>query len=406
MDARTRAGFRLLLSLSFLAVMLIGGEAFAQARGEVSARPKGSAGLEALARRMVEAPEARLDLYIAPEVTYEKFDDYTIVGEFEDPNLGVPTVISPSFSITTIGTSAGADYLFPNGLLLGGAFSYSHANYDFGAGSVTQFVANPDISAPRRVRQAASVPLGEPLDRSYDEYGFTLAAGYVKDPWAFLLTGGYARRTNIETLRRSTELFAASRFVVEAEGDTDSDVYSAGLGVNYRVDFANGAALTGLSSFLYQVEDIDGYTETVQSVSTVSIEGVVDQVPISTYIDSGGSEQVRKFNSQTIKSLPLEVGALFSYPLGKLVNLNLGTTYTHDFDNQERTIKSEFVANPGLSVEYEEKNRNRDFVSVMAGLDFNLLNVAGTLSYQGDLGFDEREYAHIFALQLRVPLSF
>ena len=89
-----------------------------------------------------------------------------------------------------------------------------------------------------------------------------------------------------------------------------------------------------------------------------------------------------------------------------MTNINLGTTYTHDFDNQRRTVKSEFVPNPAFSVEYEEKNRNQDFVSFLGALDFNLLNLAGTLSYQGDVGFDEREYAHIFTLQLRVPLSF
>jgi hypothetical protein len=217
MDARTRAGLRLLLSFSFPAVMLTGGEAFAQARGEVSARPKGSAGLEALARRMVEAPEARLDLHIAPEFSYEKFDDYTVVGTFQDPDLGDATVISPSFSVTTIGTGAGADYLFPNGLLLGGAFSYSHSSYDFGAGSVTEFIADPDISVPG-VRTRVGSALGQPLDRSYDEYGVTLAAGYVKDPWAVLLTGGYARRPNIETLRRESVVIAPLSFRRSSKG--------------------------------------------------------------------------------------------------------------------------------------------------------------------------------------------
>jgi hypothetical protein len=197
-----------------------------------------------------------------------------------------------------------------------------------------------------------------------------------------------------------------SRFVVQAKGDTHSDVYSAGLGVNYRVDFANGAALTGLSSILYQVEEVDSYTETVESVFRVVSPEEVVQVTIDDFIGSEGTGQVRKFNSQTIKSLPLELGALFAYPLTNLVNLNLGAMYTHDFDSQRRTVKSEFVARPQLSVEYEEKNRNQDFVSVMAGLDFNVLQMAGTLSYQGDVGFDEREYAHIFTLQLRVPLSF
>ena len=88
--------------------MLIGGEAFAQATGDVSAGPKGPAGLEALAKRMAESPETRLDLYVTPQLTYEKFDDYTVFGKFQDPDLGDATVISPDFSITTTGISVGA----------------------------------------------------------------------------------------------------------------------------------------------------------------------------------------------------------------------------------------------------------------------------------------------------------
>jgi Autotransporter beta-domain len=409
MGALTCTDASLLRSLSFLAVMLIGGEAFAQARGDVSARPKGSAGLEALARRMAESPETRLDLYITPQLTYEKFDDYTVFGKFRGPTLPDAEVISPDFSITTTGTSVGANYLFPNDLLLGGVLSYSYANYDFRHGSVTQFNA----AAP------AAGALGEPLDRSYDEYGFTLAAGYLKDPWAVLLTGGYARRANIETLRRETETVFPNRFIVEAKGDTHSNVYSAGLGVNYRVGFKNGAAITGLSSISYQLEDIASYTERVQSVFSTS-GGQIEQISKSQFLTprqaggDGGRNQVREFNSQSIGSLPLEIGALFTYPTGDLLsigvfsltNLNLGTTYTHDFDNQRRTVKSEFEANQSLSVEYEEKNRNQDFFSFLGALDFDLLSLAGTLSYQYDVGFDEREYGHIFTLQLRVPLTF
>jgi hypothetical protein len=390
--------------------MLIAGEAFAQARGDVSARPKGPAGLEALARRMAESPETRLDLYVTPQLTYEKFDDYTVFGKFQNPRLPDAEVISPPFSITTTGTSVGADYLFLNGLLLGGAFTYNHANYDFESGSVTHFAS----SGGGLFTEA----LGEPLDRSYDEYGFTLSAGYLKDPWAVLLTGRYARRDNIESLRRQAVLLPNS-FIVQAKGDTHSNVYSAGLSVNYRVGFENGAAITGLSSFLYQVEDIASYTETVDSVYSVS-GGQIEQISKSQFLTprraggDGGRNQVREFNSQSIGSLPLEVGALFSYPTGDLItigvfsltNINLGTTYTHDFDNQRRTVKSEFDTNRALSVEYEEKNRNQDFGSFLGALEFNVLNLAGTLSYQYDVGFDEREYAHIVSLQVRVPLSF
>ena len=141
-------------SLSFLVAMLIAGEAFAQATGDVSAPPKGPAGLEALGRRMAESPETRLDLYVTPQLTYEKFDDYTVFGKFANPLLGNAEVISPTFSIVTTTTSVGADYLFPTGLLLGGTLSYSYANYNFRSGSVTQF-STTEVGRP--------AALGEPL---------------------------------------------------------------------------------------------------------------------------------------------------------------------------------------------------------------------------------------------------
>ena len=200
-------------------------------------------------------PETRLDLYVTPQFTYEKFDDYAVFGKFQNPVLPDAEVISPEFSISTTGISAGADYLFPNGLLLGGAFTYSHANYDFDPVLVTQLLAAHGTEV--------TGALGEPLDRSYDEYGFTLAAGYLKDPWAVLFTGRYARRDNIETLRREAESVVSSiHFIVQAKGDTHSNVYSAGLSVNYRVGFENGAALTGFVFYSFiSVEDIDSYTE-------------------------------------------------------------------------------------------------------------------------------------------------
>jgi hypothetical protein len=413
MQARTSGGAfngTLLLVLGFLTAMLTGSEAFAQARGEVSARPKGPAGLEALARRMAESPETRLDLYLTPQFIYEKFDDYAVVGEFyqdPDPDRPPPQVISPDFTISTTEIGVGADYLFPNALLLGGSFSYSHANYDFESGSVMQFDAEEPIAT-------GPSALGEPLDRSYDEYGFTLAAGYLKDPWAVLLTGRYARRDNIETLRREAPLIlGGNRFIVQAQGDTHSNVYSSELSVNYRVGFENGASLTGLASLLYQLEEIDSYTEHVDSVFSAE-GGRIEEISKREFLDSEGSAQVREFNSQAIASLPLEIGALFSTPVGdlgregvfSLTNLNIGMTYTHDFDNQRRTVRSESLENKALSVKYKEKNRNQDFVSFNGALDFDLFNLVGTVSYQGDVGFDEREYAHVFSLQLRVPLSF
>jgi hypothetical protein len=405
-------GRGLLPMIALLAALLSANDAFAQATGGVSVPPKGPAGLEALAKRMAESPETRLDVYVTPQFTYEKFHDYEEVGQFRDPVLGEATIVSPEFTISTTDISAAADYLFVSGLFLGGAFTYSYADYDFDHGPLSQAFE----AADQREEQGA---LGEPLDRSFDQYGFTLTTGYLKDPWAVLLTGRYARRDNIETLRREAVQGARRNLVLDAKGNTKSNIYAVGPSVNYRIGFENGAALTGLTSILYQREEIDGYTERVESVFAQPA-GSKQITQISE--DELPGNKVRKFNGQTINSIPFKVGALASVPVDKvfsasidkgkagkgfaLTTMNVGVTYTHDFDNQRRTVKSEFVDSPDFSVEYEEKNRNQDFVSFLGALDFDLLNLVGTISYQGDVGFDEREYAHIFTLQLRVPLSF
>ena len=55
-----------------------------------------------------------------------------------------------------------------------------------------------------------------------------------------------------------------------------------------------------------------------------------------------------------------------------------------------------------FSAEYDEQNRNQDFVTFTGSLEFGLFaRVRGALTYEHDQGFDERDRADRVRLQLR-----
>jgi len=418
------------------AVVLGAGPVFAQATGQVavSSGPTGSSrSLESLQQLLLSPPDPKLNVFVTPQFSYEKFDAYNENGSLQGPvlvddevcaaNCEVQDLVrQPEFTIETAGITGGGDYLFPNGLLLGASFTYNHADYDFKTESREDFAANaltdPDLLI-------AGFSLGEPLDRNFDEYGATFAAGYIKDPYTILLTGGISRRENIDTLRREfngnvvTSSFATAQEIVQTKGNTDSDLYSVELGLAYRFSFQN-MAIQPLASIGYQREEVDSYTEDFEAAFQRPIPSKFNppqqfvQVGQDAINNPDGSSRstVRKFDDQTIESVPLRVGALFTTSFADpdaditLSNLSLGATYTHDFDDQKRTVNGDSINFPNFSVKYEEQNRNQDYMSVTGAVDFRIAMVRGTFTYQQDIGFDERERAHVFRLQARVPLSF
>jgi hypothetical protein len=187
------------------------------------------------------------------------------------------------------------------------------------------------------------------------------------------------------------------------------------LGAAYRFGFV-ALSLQPSISIGYQREEVDAYTEGFdaafqrpvgeQQFVRVGEDAIIDP------FDGRSRSTIRSFNDQTIESIPLKTGVLFSAPLGdpaadfRLSNVALGALYTHDFENQRYNVKALSINSPPLSVDYREKNRNQDFLSFTGALDFKLGVVRGTISHQQDVGFDERQRAYIVRLQLRVPVSF
>jgi hypothetical protein len=123
----------------------------------------------------------------------------------------------------------------------------------------------------------------------------------------------------------------------------------------------------------------------------------------------------RRFNGQTIESIPLTVGALISLPVPPpsggidLSGARFGLSYTHDFDDQERAVIGVPIgANriPSFALRAEEQNRNQDFITISASVDIDIFGFAtASLGYERDQGFDERTSADSVRLLFRVPLG-
>jgi hypothetical protein len=364
--------------------------------------------------------ERKLNIYVAPQYRHEQFDAYTeaadlLIGTtaFDD----IPGIInSPKFSIDAAGLSVGADYLDETGWLFGGALSYTHASFDYATPPESDLLLIDTTGVAGLTRLLGETVFGVPVDREYDEYGISFSFGYVTEPWTALLTAGYGHRnteatnrkvgafeTLTGTLSRATELHGL-------EAEYSSDIYSVDLGGAYRIE-AGPLSVQPYASIGYQVEDVDGYSESFTSLKVVDPTG-------TTYFTSDPRASIFDASStvdgQTIHSIPGRVGMLFTTPLTagdadaagmEPWILRTGLSYTHDFADQERTIRSlRDDLGEDVVVTYEEENRNRDFFSLTGAIGFGWTFLRGSLNYQHDIGLDERESADIVSLQLRVPL--
>jgi hypothetical protein len=404
--------------VSFFA-LFDGGPAFAQATGQVqvTSGASGGARLDSLQQLLLSPPEPRLNLFAVGEYQHEDFDGYTEDAVLFDPTgvfASVPVdngVIVPDFDVTSGSASFGADYLFDNGLLIGASFDYNHSDFDFddpSPASVQRALINAPPTDPTDFVQQGG--FGSPLDRDFNEYGLTLAAGYVLDPWTFLLAASYSYR-DIETKRR--EFNDAFQFF-ENEADFNSNNYSIDVGVAYRLDVAK-LSIQPQASIGYRREDVDGYTEDPgrqfeDNSGSPVFDGDFEEVKPGDPGFDPDDDTRRRFNDQTIESIPLTLGVLLGYPLGiettwaGLSNVRGGVSYTHDFEDQKRTVEARSLNFPEFSAKYEEQNRNQDFVTFTGSLEFDLLGLRGALTYEHDQGFDERERADRVQLQLRAAL--
>jgi len=399
----------------------------AQQQGDAQIEPASKSVIDSLdsLEQLLLAPldEAKMsNLYVTPQYRRERYEGYSEIGQVFDDEILNPEaplrVDSPDFEAESLGIAIGYEYLLNSKWLLGAEVNYAHTTFDYETPSEADVLG--EVTAAGDINDFL---IGDPVDREIDEYGISLSAGYLAEPWIGLLTLSYSRR-NIETeTRKVGSIFPddgspASLNVLE--GNFNSNVYSADFGASYRIR-SGSLSWQPFASIGYQIEDVGGYTEEFTSLRLRNppdspdfftrdpFDPTIQPLPdVSSDVDG-----------QTIRSIPGKVGVLLSAPLTSSVDadstwddnwkLRLGLSFTHDFSDQKRRIRSfsnlDTDNDPDtiVNIAYEEQNRNRDFFSLTAALGYNFSGISGSLNYQRDIGFDERLGADTVSLQLRVP---
>ena len=406
----------------------------AQQQGDVRISPASPSTLQSLdnlEQLLLASPKEadRLNVFVIPQYKRERFEVYTETGELflgpEEFVTDLPAEVkSPDFTVDSVGVALGADYLINSEWLIGGQFNYTHADFDYDTppeSSLLEFV-------PFRDEGFGNAYIGDPVDRQFDEYGFSISGGYLSDPWTAILTIGYSRRNN-ETRTRKTSAFfddgvdteinlgnAASFQILDA--DFDSNIYFVDLGGSYRWRYSSVSVAALCIDWLSgrNGRRLHGRVCFRQTPFNEPDDPFVD-IDRDRFVNDATAE----VDDQTIRSIPGRIGVLVSSPVTpdalkdeevtSPLTLRTGLSFTHDFSDQKRDIRSVSNLNPEVedgvelkySPVYEEENRNRNIFSLIAALRYDFSAVYGALSYQRDFGLDERESADIVSLQIHVP---
>ena len=418
-----------------LGFLLTPNEAVAQAQGDVQIKQATSPltqSLDNIQRLLQESPEEQktVNVYVTPQYRRESYQAYDLSGSFDiltsdGDVIETPLSLnSPKFKTESEGVSIGADYLHTNNFLFGVQFNLNKTEFDYD--DLESFdLDSLFIDNEEEFRNVfGDFAFGDPVDREFDEYGISFSGGYVSDPWTFLVTAGYAHRDNESRTRNVGSVLGgiAVDTLVELESNFGSDIYSVEAGGSYRLQ-SGPASFQPFASIAYQVEDVEEYTGELVAASELVLfdrdgDGAADDFSFAPINDPSGllgeGFGETTVEGQTIHSVPLKIGALFSAPLladasgnaSSPFSVRAGLSFTHDFSDQERTIRGE--RNPAglVGQEFtgtvEEENRNRNFFSANIGLGYDFSGITAGVDYQRDIGLDERESADTLSATLRI----
>lgn len=384
--------------------------AVAQRSGQAIGQSTGL--LDKLTELAITPPRDFFSFSLTPFYVGERYESYTepatLTRGIELPAniLGPAEVEIPGSDVDTFGIDAVLEYRFPAGYLLGGTLRYANSEYDYSVPSL----AESQAEVPTGTAFLGSQAFGDPIGKSIEEFGASVHGAYLPGDWTFLLRIGGIHR-EIDEERREFENKAQ---LGVADSEFDSDLWFSEVGLSFKWAYGSFAITPNLL-LRYQREKIAGYSE--EQSAAFADENGSDCVLRGSC--SGNFQRqsnppftvARKFNEQTIESIPLRIGVLGSAAIDAYVDEDdryglqsvvLGPTYTHDFADQERLVTAEPIGEnlADLTVVYTETNRNRNFISVTAAANGILGPLQTTLTYQRDVGLDEKISADIVRLQL------
>lgn len=294
--------------------------------------PQGEVGLN-FAKRQTQLIDARL---LALRTTPTTPGDTNRVGAFinGDINFGDRETTSkyPGYDFTTSGVTAGVDYRVADNLAVGLALGYASNDTDL-----------------KQNRGSIGV----------DGYAISLYSNYVGD--SFYVNGVLGYGDNDYDIKRTTNF--DSRTAVGKPNGSQFNVNVNGGYVAKSQNVAYGPTL-GLR---YNRVSIDGYTE------------------------KGADSLNMRVSDQQVDSFVMSVGAQASISIdaGKdsKVIPNVRVSYEHEFGNDNRTITSELLSQPGIPMRSQTLEPDRDRFRLGAGVQVLFSrNVAGAIDYEAVIG--------------------
>lgn len=279
------------------------------------------------------------------------------------------------FSFDTLGATVGVDYRFTNNLILGMAFSYLSTDVDL------------DMN-------------GGALDTdgyNFSIYGTYYIANFYIDGIAGFGWNDYDIARNIRYSIRERNVDAAlvmpERLVVvnqTARGDTDGRQYSFSVGGGYDFNIS-GWTVGPLVRMTYTKLDVDGYRERIDNTRP-------------------GFGLVLNFDDQRVESFTTVLGGQISYAISTGIGVLLPQVrfeWEHEFKNDRRTIRANFVHDPTPTSDPESQIRlvtddpDRDFFNIGVGLSATFRGgVSAFVYYETVLGLEDVTRHHV-ALGIR-----
>lgn len=401
--------------------------AYGQSTGQVSTGGSQSSTLQSLLGKDAGGGGG-LNMIANTSFGVDRFDSYAININTRDRYDGSNYLLSAPttpFRLTTKGATAGGDYLFANGFLIGALVNVKKSDYNFNADSAEQvrsraLTSNSGQIIDQKRLINKEINMGTPLNKNYSAHGGTLAFGYIQGNFTIIGTGSYESRQYNQMRRqlavRQDMLPSLEEFHLN-NADYKSSYFSGEIMASYTHSLGS-ATITPIATFGISRERVGSYQE--KTVGYLFSDATNTPYTSQATTGIGATDSARTFASDQITSLPVSLGALARIPVGDadsafLSAVNIGSSWTTDLAGQVRTIRTE-SANLGTATgaatgaatpykpdtQHQERNRNVHMISLTAGVELNPLpKMPLALNYRHDFGFSERHSADIFTAQLR-----
>ncbi len=284
------------------------------------------------------------------------------------------------FDFDTYGVTGGIDYRFTDNFFAGLAFTYVRSDIDLDPGislidGSTTFVDRGNIDS--------------------DAFTFSLYSSlYVLQQ--FYIDGIFNIGWINYDITRNINYDIVENVDVTTDDDTDAFQVSFSLRAGYEYSI-EGLTISPYGQINYLNLDIDGYTE-----------GLNCQGNGAGGVTNPGCGWALRYQDQNIDSFTTVLGGQVAYAISTTFGVLLPQVvfdWTHEFDDDERTITASFISDPEAeSINFTNDRPDRDFFNLGLGLSSTFPHgISAFFFYETVLGLDDYD-VHSFILGLRAEI--